>query len=98
MTKRPSLEDEIKDKSKASPTTKLVACIQITWFLAQLVGTWSQGLHTSILETFTLGVVSCSVFLLLQAEKATRRAYTDIAGDICRYSPYSSYRYSPLAI
>jgi hypothetical protein len=57
----PDLEAEILDKSKASSIAKLAACIQISWFIAQLIGRRRQKLDTSILEMFTLGVVICSL-------------------------------------
>jgi hypothetical protein len=55
------LAGEIRDKSKASSPTKAIACIQITWFLAQLSGRAKNKLHTSTLEIFTLAVVICSL-------------------------------------
>jgi hypothetical protein len=54
------LEDDIRDKSKASSMTKLVALVQIVWFVIQLVGRAVQQLPTSLMEMFTLAVVICS--------------------------------------
>jgi hypothetical protein len=58
---RSDLEAEILDKSKASSLAKLVACIQIAWFLAQLLERGIEKLPTSVLEMFTLSVVICSL-------------------------------------
>jgi hypothetical protein len=56
----PDLEDsDIDDRSKANWLTKAVACIQIVWFLAQLVGRAAQHLPITTLELFTSGIVFC---------------------------------------
>jgi hypothetical protein len=54
-------EEDIQDKSKGSWITKTVACIQIAWFLAQLVGRAAAKLPTSTLEMFTLAIVICTL-------------------------------------
>ena len=58
---RPDLEAEIRDKSKASSIAKLAACVQITWFLAQLIGRADAALPITVLEMFTLAIVICSL-------------------------------------
>jgi hypothetical protein len=54
-------DDEINDKSKADWTIKSLAIIQILWFATQMIGRWVQGLGTTTLELFTLGIVISAV-------------------------------------
>ncbi|KAN0076546.1 hypothetical protein V8E54_006688 [Elaphomyces granulatus] len=53
-------EEEISDRSKTDPLSKLIACLQILWFVIQLIGRVVQHLPTTNLELFTLGIVICS--------------------------------------
>lgn len=52
--------DEIEDRSKASWATKSLALVQVSWFVAQLIGRAIQHLPVTTLELFTLGVVVCA--------------------------------------
>ncbi|KAF1995251.1 hypothetical protein P154DRAFT_611260, partial [Amniculicola lignicola CBS 123094] len=54
-------EKEIEDRSKASWMTKLLACVQISWFVMELIGRAIQRLPTSSLEAFTLAIVACTL-------------------------------------
>jgi hypothetical protein len=54
------LEEEIEDRSKASWVTKSIALVQVSWFVAQLIGRAIQHLPVTTLELFTLGVVVCA--------------------------------------
>lgn len=54
-------EKEIQDRSKASWMTKILACVQISWFVTQLIGRAIQRLPTSSLEAFTLAIVACTL-------------------------------------
>ncbi|KAN0076542.1 hypothetical protein V8E54_006684 [Elaphomyces granulatus] len=53
-------EEEISDRSKTDRLSKLIACLQILWFVIQLIGRAVQHLPTTNLELFTLGIVVCS--------------------------------------
>ncbi|KAN0076544.1 hypothetical protein V8E54_006686 [Elaphomyces granulatus] len=53
-------EEEISDRSKTDRLSKLIACLQILWFVIQLMGRAVQHLPTTNLELFTLGIVICS--------------------------------------
>ncbi|KAN0076531.1 hypothetical protein V8E54_006673 [Elaphomyces granulatus] len=54
-------EEEISDRSKTDRLSKLIACLQIPWFVIQLTGRAVQHLPTINLELFTLGIVVCSL-------------------------------------
>ena len=54
-------EDEISDRSKTDRLSKLITCLQILWFVIQLIGRAVQHLPTTGLELFTLGIVVCSL-------------------------------------
>jgi hypothetical protein len=56
-------DDDIKDKSKADWIIKSLAIIQILWFATQMIGRWAQGLGTTTLELFTLGIVVAAVVI-----------------------------------
>jgi hypothetical protein len=49
--------EEIMDRSKADWIVKTLALVQILWFMTQMIGRWAQGLATTTLELFTLGIV-----------------------------------------
>jgi hypothetical protein len=53
-------ESTIKDKSKGSWITKLITCLQATWFCAQCFARWSQGISVSLLELNTLAHALCT--------------------------------------
>jgi hypothetical protein len=54
-------EEEISARSKTDRLGKLITCVQILWFVIQLIGRAVQRLPTSNLELFTLGLVVCSL-------------------------------------
>ena len=54
-------EEEISARSKTDQLSKLITCLQILWFVIQLIGRAVQHLPTSNLELFTLGLVVCSL-------------------------------------
>ncbi|KAH6622410.1 hypothetical protein C7974DRAFT_221926 [Boeremia exigua] len=56
-----SLEPQIRDRSKSDGAVKALALLQATWFVAQVVGRAAQGLPTTTLELFTLGMISCTL-------------------------------------
>src|ERR1700740_297284 len=54
-------EEEISGRSKTDQLSKLITCLQILWFIIQLIGRAVQHLPTTNLELFTLGIVVCSL-------------------------------------
>jgi hypothetical protein len=54
-------EEEISDRSKTDQLSKLITCLQILWFIIQLIGRAVRHLPTTNLELFTLGIVVCSL-------------------------------------
>jgi hypothetical protein len=50
-------EQDIQDRSKASCAVKVIAYMQITWFVAQIIGCSVQRLLISPLELSTLAIV-----------------------------------------
>ena len=52
---------EVEDKSKGNWFSKSLALLQIGWFVLQLLARVAQGLQTTPLELFTLGVVACTI-------------------------------------
>jgi hypothetical protein len=60
----PEAEDaDIEDHSKADGLIKLLALIQILWFVAQAIGRAAQGLAMTTIELFTLGIVLWAVII-----------------------------------
>jgi len=53
---------DIDDRSKADWIIKSIALLQITWFIAQLIGRAAEGLPVTTFELFTLGTVICAIF------------------------------------
>lgn len=51
----------IADKSKADWFTRIIASLQIIWFLTQIVGRVASDLTITPLELFTLGYVGCAL-------------------------------------
>jgi hypothetical protein len=68
-------EEEISDRSKTDQLSRLIACLQIMWFVIQLTGRAVQRLPVTNLELFTLGIVVCSL--------GTYAAYWQRPQDIC---------------
>ena len=58
-------EEEVKDKSKGSSLTKLVACIQATWFCLSCVARISQRLPVSMLEINTFAHAVCTLIVYI---------------------------------
>jgi hypothetical protein len=56
-------EEEVKDKSKGSPLTKSVACIQASWFCLSCIARISQILPLSLLELNTFAHALCTVIV-----------------------------------
>ena len=54
-------EEEISGRSKTDQLSKLITCLQILWFIIQLIGRAVQHLPTTNLKLFTLGIVVCSL-------------------------------------
>lgn len=54
-------EEDIKDRDKGSWVVNTIACLQVLWFVVQLVCRRTQGLPSSILEITTLGFVVFSL-------------------------------------
>ena len=54
-------EEEISGRTKTDQLSKLITCVQILWFIIQLIGWAVQHLPTTNLELFTLGIVVCSL-------------------------------------
>lgn len=52
---------EIEDKSKADLIVKSIACLQILYFVTQLIGRAAQRLSCTLLELFTLGIILCTL-------------------------------------
>ncbi|KAJ8118281.1 hypothetical protein OPT61_g725 [Boeremia exigua] len=57
-----SIEPEILDRSKADWVLKSLALLQATWFVTQVIGRAAQGLPTTTLELFALGIIFCALF------------------------------------
>jgi hypothetical protein len=54
-------EKDIKDRDKGSWIVNTIACLQVVWFVVQLICRQMQGLPSSILEITTLGFVVFSL-------------------------------------
>lgn len=54
-------EADILDKSKSSYATKFIACLQIGWFVTQLIGRANQHIPVTTLELFTVAIVGCTL-------------------------------------
>jgi hypothetical protein len=54
-------EKDIKDRDKGSWIVNTIACLQVVWFVVQLICRQTQGLPSSILEITTLGFVVFSL-------------------------------------
>lgn len=52
---------EIDDKSKADPLVKTVSCIQITWFLVNIIARHVTHMPISQLELTTCGYIVCTL-------------------------------------
>ncbi|OAK96041.1 hypothetical protein IQ06DRAFT_352285 [Phaeosphaeriaceae sp. SRC1lsM3a] len=58
-------EDEITSRSRADWFTKGITMVQILYFVTSLLGRWAQGLATTTLELFTLGLVVSAIITLV---------------------------------
>ena len=54
-------KEDIDDKSKTDGISKLICCIQVAWFLAQVVTRLAVGLPIAPLEINTVGHVVCAL-------------------------------------
>ena len=52
--------ETVSDKSKADVITKIIVCIQASWFLLQCVARAIQGLSVTLLEVHVLAHVACT--------------------------------------
>ncbi|KAK3175952.1 hypothetical protein OEA41_007274 [Lepraria neglecta] len=59
----PILQDELKSRAKADWTVKLIAILQILWFLVQILARATQHYHITSLEILTVAFVFCSIFI-----------------------------------
>lgn len=59
----PILQDELKSRAKADWTVKLIAILQILWFLVQILARATQHYHITSLEILTVAFVLCSIFI-----------------------------------
>lgn len=59
----PISKDELKSRAKADWTVKLIAVIQIIWFLVQIIARAAQHYHITSLEILTAAFVFCSIFI-----------------------------------
>lgn len=62
-------EGEVKDKSKGGSVTKLVACVQATWFCMSCIARISQKWPVSMLELNTFAHALCTVIVYLLVRK-----------------------------
>ena len=53
--------DMVADRSKADHFTKIIACLQTTWFLLQLIGRAASHLTVTTLELSALAYVFCAL-------------------------------------
>ena len=58
----PISQDELKSRAKADWTVKLIAILQILWFLVQILARATQHYHITSLEILTVTFVFCSIF------------------------------------
>jgi hypothetical protein len=54
-------EEDIRDRSKGDPISKLFIILQTTWFVVQCIARWSQRLPVTELEVVTLGFAMLNV-------------------------------------
>ena len=59
----PILEEELKGRSKADWTVKIIAILQILWFLIQTLIRTIQHYHITALEMLTVAFIICSMFI-----------------------------------
>lgn len=58
-------DEEIDDKSKADYLAKALVCVQVTWFVAQIVQRKVEGLPVALLEFHSLVNIGCAVVTYL---------------------------------
>ncbi|KIK53942.1 hypothetical protein GYMLUDRAFT_49114 [Collybiopsis luxurians FD-317 M1] len=56
-------EAEIKDRSHSDGFSKLIAVMQTTWFVVQLLARWIEGLPVTELEVMTLAFAAMNVLI-----------------------------------
>lgn len=56
-------EADLRDRSKANGITKVIVCLQATWFLVQFISRLSQGLAASLLELNTAAHALCALLI-----------------------------------
>jgi len=61
LAKLSDIQREIKDKSKADPLVKTLACLQITWFLVNIIARLVTKLPVSQLEWTACGYIVCAL-------------------------------------
>ena len=54
-------DEDILDKSKADWLLKFISVVQITWFVAQIIGRGIQHLTITTIELFAVGIVGCTI-------------------------------------
>ncbi|MCJ1479400.1 hypothetical protein MMC13_008085 [Lambiella insularis] len=59
----PISQDELKSRAKGDWTVKLIAILQIFWFLIQILARAAQHYHITSLEILTAAFVLCSIFI-----------------------------------
>ena len=59
----PISEDELKSRGKSDWVIKLIAVLQITWFVVQALFRAIQGYQTTPLEIMTVAFVLCTIFI-----------------------------------
>ncbi|KAL6713318.1 hypothetical protein ACLMJK_008783 [Lecanora helva] len=63
ITEPPVSEEELKSRGKSDWFIKLIAVLQILWFVIQTLVRAIQGYQTTPLEIMTVAFVFCSVFI-----------------------------------
>ncbi|KAF8331654.1 uncharacterized protein EI90DRAFT_2920002 [Cantharellus anzutake] len=58
-------QEQILDRNKGDPFTKLFIVLQLLWFITQYVGRWVGHLHRSQLETMTLAYAALFVIVYM---------------------------------
>lgn len=59
----PISQDELKSRAQAGWAVKLIAILQILWFLIQSLARATQHYHVTSLEKLTVAFVFCSIFI-----------------------------------
>ena len=96
-------EQDILDRSKADWFLKSLALVQVIWFITQVIGRAAQGLSVTTLELFTLGVISCALFMYMAWWKKpfdVRMPFIIRSGKALPdgYEPYARIGFSDLSL